>query len=123
MALCGGLYIQSGRVKFPVWSGQPAYHDEPAFGTSGDVCGYAGCWPERSGKLHSAPALLEDTSSSGACLQLDNPIPLGTEIRWMSPAWNSRAAYCLYQRFGVLRNPTAGKPACRFTASSGLRFR
>jgi hypothetical protein len=59
-------------------------------------------WNERSGKLRRGTALLEDISSSGACLQLEAPIPLGTEIRWMSPRKEFRGyvRYCVYREIG-----------------------
>jgi hypothetical protein len=60
------------------------------------------CWNERSGKQHRATALLEDISASGACLQLEVPVPLGDEIRWMSPRKEFRGTvrYCVYREIG-----------------------
>lgn len=60
------------------------------------------CWNERSGKLRSATALLEDISTSGVCLQLEIPVPLGVEIRWTSPRKEFRGAvrYCVYREIG-----------------------
>lgn len=60
------------------------------------------CWNEPSGKLRNTTALLEDISSSGACLQLEAPIPLGTEIRWMWPRKEFRGyvRYCVYREIG-----------------------
>ena len=34
-------------------------------------------WRDRSGKERGAIAILEDISASGACLQVELPIPLG----------------------------------------------
>jgi len=60
------------------------------------------CWNERSGRLRHATALLEDISTSGACLQLEGPIPLGVEIRWMSPRqeFKGHVRYCVYREIG-----------------------
>jgi hypothetical protein len=60
------------------------------------------CWNERSGKLRNAMALLEDISTSGACLQLEMPVPLGVDIRWKSPRMVFRGSvrYCVYREIG-----------------------
>jgi hypothetical protein len=59
-------------------------------------------WNERSGKVRAAIALLEDISASGACLQLEIPVPLGVEIRWNSPRQQFRGSvrYCVYREIG-----------------------
>jgi hypothetical protein len=59
-------------------------------------------WSERSGKLRSTTALLEDISASGACLQLEMPVPLGVEIRWTCPRKEFRGSvrYCVYREIG-----------------------
>jgi len=59
-------------------------------------------WEERSGKLRSATALLEDISASGACIQLETPVPLGVEIRWTSPrqGFKGWVRYCIYREIG-----------------------
>ena len=38
-------------------------------------------WRER-GHARTGTGLLEDISPSGACLQLDTPAPVGTNMRW-----------------------------------------
>jgi hypothetical protein len=60
------------------------------------------CWNDRSGKLHSAVALLEDIAASGACLQLEVPIPLGVEMVWNSPRqeFKGHVRYCAYREIG-----------------------
>jgi hypothetical protein len=60
------------------------------------------CWRERSGKSCTATALLEDISTSGACLQLEVPVPLGVEIQWMSPRQDFKGCvrYCVYREIG-----------------------
>ncbi|HXK05105.1 MAG TPA: PilZ domain-containing protein [Verrucomicrobiae bacterium] len=59
-------------------------------------------WVERSGMARNATALLEDISSSGACLQLEAPIPLGVEVRWAAPRqeFKGRVRYCVYREIG-----------------------
>jgi hypothetical protein len=60
------------------------------------------CWNDRSGKLHRATGLLEDISTSGACLQLETAVPLGVEMRWMSPRkeFQGCVRYCVYREIG-----------------------
>src|SRR5437764_1431029 len=59
-------------------------------------------WKERSGKQKKTTALLEDISSSGACLQMEAPIPLGVEIGWDSPKqfFSGYVRYCVYREIG-----------------------
>ena len=59
-------------------------------------------WSERSGKLHKATALLEDISTAGACLQLEIPVPLGTEVRWSArhQEFKGHVRYCVYREIG-----------------------
>jgi hypothetical protein len=59
-------------------------------------------WSERSGKTCRATALLEDISTSGACLQLEIPVPLGIDIRWTTPGQEFRGTvrYCVYREIG-----------------------
>jgi hypothetical protein len=59
-------------------------------------------WNERNGRSRTATALLEDISTSGACLQLEAPIPLGLELRWISPRqeFKGYVRYCVYREIG-----------------------
>ena len=59
-------------------------------------------WNERSGKRNTATALLEDISTSGACLQLERPVSLGVEMRWVSPhqEFRGNVRYCVYREIG-----------------------
>jgi hypothetical protein len=59
-------------------------------------------WSERSGKHRSAIALLEDISASGACIQLEMPVPKGVEIRWDAQRQEFRGTvrYCVYREIG-----------------------
>ena len=60
------------------------------------------CWKDRTGKARKATALLEDIASSGACLQMETSVPLGTEIRWDSPKqqFKGHVKYCVYREIG-----------------------
>jgi hypothetical protein len=46
--------------------------------------------------------LLEDISATGACLQLEMPLPLGAEIRWDSSRYKfmGHVRYCVYREIG-----------------------
>jgi hypothetical protein len=60
-------------------------------------------WTEgTNGKSRRATALLEDISASGACLQLEIPVPVGAEMRWESPnhQFVGRVRYCTYREIG-----------------------
>jgi hypothetical protein len=60
------------------------------------------CWKDGTGKVRGATALLEDICSSGACLQLEAPLPLGTDVQWGSPRqqFNGFVRYCVYREIG-----------------------
>jgi len=59
-------------------------------------------WKDRPGKMRKSTALLEDISSSGACLQTETPIPLGVEIGWDAPKqfFSGYVRYCVYREIG-----------------------
>jgi hypothetical protein len=59
-------------------------------------------WKDRSGRTRRAVANLEDISLSGACLQLDAPIPLETNLRINHPKGEleGRIRYCVYREIG-----------------------
>jgi len=59
-------------------------------------------WKDPLGKHQRTMGLLEDISHSGACLQLDMPVPEGSEIRWSSPKreFTGRVRYCTYREIG-----------------------
>src|ERR1700733_8147658 len=59
-------------------------------------------WKDRTGKQFTATALLEDISSSGACLQTEAPVPVGTDIGWDSPNqfFSGYVRYCVYREIG-----------------------
>jgi hypothetical protein len=60
------------------------------------------CWTDRTGKRQKAMALLEDISPSGACLQVESALPLGSEIIWASARqrFEGRVQYCVYREIG-----------------------
>jgi hypothetical protein len=68
-------------------------------------------WRDRSGKQRTATALLEDISTVGACLQLEAPVPLGTEIGWDSPKQflAGYVRYCVYREIGYFVGVEFGK--------------
>ncbi len=43
-------------------------------------------------------ALLEDIAASGACLQLEEAIPVGTQVRWAN--FRGTVRYCIYREIG-----------------------
>jgi len=43
-------------------------------------------------------ALLEDISASGACLQFEEPVPVGAEIAWET--FRGLVSYCVYREIG-----------------------
>jgi hypothetical protein len=59
-------------------------------------------WRDRSGYQRGTTAILEDICPSGACLQVEEPIPLGVEIRWdrCKQAFQGYARYCVYREIG-----------------------
>lgn len=59
-------------------------------------------WKDKNGKTRRAVANLEDISLSGACLQLDSPIPLQTPLRIAHPKGQlqGRIRYCVYREIG-----------------------
>src|SRR5258707_6108690 len=59
-------------------------------------------WKDRFGKQCKATALLEDISPSGACLQTEAPVPIGSDIGWDSPKqfFSGYVRYCVYREIG-----------------------
>ncbi len=76
-------------------------------------------WTDHAGRSHSAVALLEDISPSGACLQLDIRIPLGAAIRWESPKrkFSGAVRYCVYREIGFFVG-VEFQPACKWSRKS-----
>ena len=59
-------------------------------------------WKDRQGKTRRAIGLLEDISHSGACLQLEEPLPIGAEVRWHSSQhkFSGHVRHCVYREIG-----------------------
>jgi hypothetical protein len=59
-------------------------------------------WIDNEGTTGHALALLEDISSSGACLQLETALPEGAQVRWESPhqTFSGNVRYCVYREIG-----------------------
>lgn len=59
-------------------------------------------WKDPAGRKRQAVGLLEDISPSGACLQMESPLPLGVELRWQCPKrqFSGRVQYCVYREIG-----------------------
>ena len=59
-------------------------------------------WKAPSGRKGRATGVLEDISPSGACFQLETPVPVGAKMEWRSPKCEFRGAvrYCVYREIG-----------------------
>ena len=59
-------------------------------------------WMEASGRQVKALANLEDISSSGACLQMDMPVPVEVEVHICHPQVEitGQARYCVFRDTG-----------------------
>jgi hypothetical protein len=59
-------------------------------------------WKDKGGRTKKSVANLEDISLSGACLQLDSPIPLQTPVRILLPKGElaGTVRYCVYREIG-----------------------
>ena len=59
-------------------------------------------WKDRNGRRRRSIANLEDISPSGACIQIDMPIPLKTEvaIRRARASFLGTVRYCVFREIG-----------------------
>jgi hypothetical protein len=59
-------------------------------------------WQDKSGRARRAVANLEDISLSGACLQLENAIPLKSRVRISHGGgqFEGEIMYCVYREIG-----------------------
>jgi hypothetical protein len=59
-------------------------------------------WQDKSGRSRRAVANLEDISLSGACIQLDEQLPLGTKVTISYPKGEYRGVvrYCAFREIG-----------------------
>lgn len=78
-------------------------------------------WRDPSGRTRTALANLEDISLSGACLQLDHPVPRETLLRMAHPKseLEGRVRYCVFRETGYFVG-VQFEPGCRW---SRRRFR
>ena len=60
------------------------------------------CWKDQAGRKKTTAGLLEDISPSGACLQMEAPVGIGTAIRWRSAdrEFKGNVRYCVYREIG-----------------------
>ena len=59
-------------------------------------------WKDQTNRKRHGVANLEDISLSGACLQVDRPVPLGTPVRMTYPNGEllGKVKYCVYREIG-----------------------
>jgi hypothetical protein len=59
-------------------------------------------WKDKSGKTRRTIANLEDISLSGACIQVDRPLPLYTTVRIFYPKGelSGQVKYCVFREIG-----------------------
>ncbi len=59
-------------------------------------------WKDQAGRTRRAVANLEDISLSGACIQVDRPIPLNTGVRITYPKgeFMGLVRYCVFREIG-----------------------
>ena len=65
-----------------------------------DIVGLS--WKEKGGRARKANVNLEDISLSGACVQIDAPIPLGTSVRiaYDKGELSGFVKYCVFREIG-----------------------
>jgi hypothetical protein len=61
-------------------------------------------WTDNDGCTRSEVATLEDISARGACVQLEQSIPLETKVSLHNPKseYTGTVKYCIYREFGYL---------------------
>jgi len=59
-------------------------------------------WKDKTGRGRKATAVLEDISTSGACVQLDGPVPQNTVVTLCFPKGQLQGTvvYCMYRDIG-----------------------
>jgi hypothetical protein len=73
-------------------------------------------WKDPAGKKRRTVANLEDISLSGACVQLEKPIPLGTKVRVTYPKGElfGTIRYCVFREIGYFLG-VEFEPDCRWS--------
>jgi len=74
-------------------------------------------WRDKTGRIRKAVANLEDISLSGACLQIEQPIPLQTELAISYPKGElqGKVRYCVYREIGYFLG-IEFEPGCKWSA-------
>jgi hypothetical protein len=74
-------------------------------------------WKDKSGSIRKGTANLEDISLSGACLQVDRPIPLQTDVRISYPkgVLVGKIRYCVFREIGYFLG-VEFEPGCHWSA-------
>ncbi len=59
-------------------------------------------WKDQTGRIRRGVANLEDISLSGACLQVERPVPLGTPFRiaHTNGTLMGKVKYCVFREIG-----------------------
>ena len=59
-------------------------------------------WKDKTGRGRKATAILEDISTSGACVQIEGPIPENTIVKICHPKGQLQGTvrYCVYREIG-----------------------
>lgn len=73
-------------------------------------------WKDKTGRKRHTVANLEDISLSGACVQVERPIPLQTNLRITYPKGEliGRVRYCVYREIGYFLG-VEFEPGCRWS--------
>lgn len=72
-------------------------------------------WKDQAGKSVRGVANLEDISLSGACLQVDRPVPLHSQLKIVYPAGEltGKVRYCVFREIGYFLG-VEFDPGCRW---------
>jgi hypothetical protein len=73
-------------------------------------------WKDQKGKRRRDMANLEDISLSGACIQIERPVPLGTQMRIAYPSGtlSGTVKYCVFREIGYFLG-IEFDPGCRWS--------
>ncbi len=73
-------------------------------------------WKDPTSRTRRVVANLEDISLSGACLQMDRPIPLNTPVRISYPngELSGQVRYCVFREIGYFIG-VEFDPGCRWS--------
>lgn len=73
-------------------------------------------WKDKTGRTRRSIANLEDISLSGACLQVDRPIPLQVPVRIAYPKGElfGKVRYCVFREIGYFLG-IEFEPGCRWS--------